>query len=114
METARGPIWLGYSSYCWHDGDQGVCADAAAPRCGPDWVPAVEARRGEVVRFHLGFEPRAVAVSEFRGSGAAGVTTEDLEPRQDPSWRVRRAGAFSLFAQAEGGGDASYVGCARF
>lgn len=98
LETERGSFWLGQSTFCW----DGTCADYVAPSCDSEHVPKIAVRRGELVRAHLGFEPREVSLTYFPG-GASGGT--------DPAWRVEREGAFSLFAVAKEGGDASYVAC---
>jgi hypothetical protein len=61
------------------------------------------------VRFHLGFRPREVTLS-FAPAGSAGRRVS-FAPARVVSWRADRAGAFTLFAAAGSGGDASYVGC---
>jgi hypothetical protein len=108
VETSRGSRWLGYSSFCWRT----TCAHFIPPRCGERHTPTLRLRRGETIRFHLGFTPTAVGVSVFDPSTPP--ERHDLEPSRIPSWRVERAGAFSLFARAAKDGDASYVACVRF
>jgi hypothetical protein len=68
-------------------------------------------RRGETLRFHLGFRPTELSVTLFGAHGEAMQHRLDLS--RTPTWRVERAGAFSLFARAQSG-DASYVACIRF
>jgi hypothetical protein len=106
VETEAGSVWLAYSTYCWGS----VCADFVAPSCvGEQAAPRVELRRGETVRFHLGFEPAEVALTFFpEGGEPDGVA---LDASRAPAWRADRAEAFSLFARADGR-DASYAGCA--
>jgi hypothetical protein len=106
VETARGSRWLGYSSFCWGTS----CADFIAPRCGERHTPTLRLQRGETVRFHLGFRPTELGVTFF-GANSGGI--DHLPLSRAPTWRVERAGAFSLFARVQGG-DASYVACVRF
>jgi hypothetical protein len=104
VETARGSFWLAFSTFCWG----GRCADYRAPSCGERYVPKIRVRRGELVRFHLGFDPREVSVTTFGGSGAS----KRLAAVRNPVWRAR-PGAFAVFALPKRrGGDASYVACA--
>jgi hypothetical protein len=108
--TSTGRHQLGYSSYCWNRGGEGLCADYAAPKCkGPAAAPTIFVRRGERVRFELGFTPRSVSVSVGRDG-----TAHDFVPTRHPTWRVTRAGPLSLFADAKTNGDASYVACIVF
>jgi hypothetical protein len=105
VQTARGAHWLGYSSFCW----DGLCADYASPRCGDGRTPTLHLTRGEVIQFHLPFAPSESGL--FRGPRAR---TKRLELVRNPTWRVRAAGAFTLFVRPKRGGDASYTGCVRF
>ena len=105
VQTARGGRWLGYSSFCWAE----LCADYAGARCRHADTPTLHLTRGEVIQFHLAFAPSEIAMS--RGPRAR---TERLELARSPIWRVRAAGAFTLFVRAKRGGDASYTACARF
>lgn len=105
VQTARGARRLGYSSFCW----DGLCADYAGARCGDAHTPTLHLTRGEVIRFHLPFAPTESGL--FRGPRAR---TKRLELVRNPTWRVRAAGAFTLFVRPKSGGDASYTGCVRF
>jgi hypothetical protein len=109
VETARGSRWLGYSSFCWGT----TCADFSAPRCGDvGHTPTLRLRRGETVRFHLGFLPVELGLTFFgRDSRLKGYR---LALRRTAAWHVDQRGVFSLFARAKADGDASYVGCVRF
>jgi hypothetical protein len=106
VETEGGSIWLAYSTYCWGS----TCADFVAPSCAGDTsAPRVELRRGETVRFHLGFDPGEASLTFFpEGGEPDGVT---LDPSRTPAWQADRAGAFTVFAGGDGR-DASYAGCA--
>jgi hypothetical protein len=105
VETARGVYWLGYSTFCW---PRAGCADAIAPSCDDErHVPRIPVRKGELVRFHLGFAPSDVLVSMLKGDEAL----DRLLSAENPVWRARR-GAFALMAVAMDRGDASYAGCA--
>jgi hypothetical protein len=106
IETEAGSIWLAYSTYCWGS----TCADFVAPSCAGDPpAPPVELRRGETVRFHLDFDPGEATLTFFpEGGEPDGVT---LDSSRTPTWQADRAGAFTVFATADGG-DASYAGCA--
>ena len=107
--TSGGRVQLGYSSSCWTTGQQSSCADFAAPHCrGPGAAPVVRVRRGELLRFELGFAPRTVSVSLGRGK------THKLAAVRHPSWRATQAGALILFADAKTNGDASYAACIVF
>jgi hypothetical protein len=103
LETKAGKRWLGFSSFCWRKGKSGVCADAAAPRCGPQGVPVVHVQSGETVRAHLGYTPSEASVD----NGAAGLRGRTV------TWSVTEAGPFLLYTKGRDG-DASYVACARF
>ena len=105
VQTAGGARWLGYSSFCW----DGLCADYAGPRCGHAHTPTLHLTRGEVITFHLAFAPTESGL--YRSLRAR---TKRLELVRNPSWRVRGAGAFTLFVRPKRGGDASYTGCVRF
>jgi hypothetical protein len=107
VETSRGSHWLGYSSFCWGTS----CVDFIAPRCGEQHTPTLRLRHGETVRFHLGFHPTELGLAFVGGNG--GGVQHRPELSRSPTWQVERAGAFSLFARAQGG-DASYVACIRF
>lgn len=100
IETASGSYWLAYSSYCWAR----ACADfvSAAER---DDLPVVPVRRGEVVRFHLGFEPTEINVSY----GSTDLGVREVTVGRDAAWRVSFEGTMVLFARSARGGDASYV-----
>ena len=104
VESERSSRWLGYSSYCW----ESTCADFVERSCHSRHVPKIALRRGEVVRFHLGFRPRAVRIAFERPGGGE----KKLEAAQVTSWRVDRAGVVSLSARARDG-DASYIACIR-
>ena len=108
VDSERGPRWLAYSSYCWRNGQSGLCVDYQRPSCGgTNPAPRIALRRGEVVHFVLGFKPRQLSVNSV-GAGSGQPAT--LVAKHVASWRADRPGAFALFATA-GNGDASYVGC---
>jgi hypothetical protein len=102
VETESGSYWLVYSGYCW------------GPRCVKHGavlldvkVPRVQVRRGEVVRFHLGFQPRRVTLSFDRGRIVR------LRPERTMSWRVERGGiAYLQTYTARGEKPAGSVGYA--
>lgn len=105
IETERGSRWLGFSSYCWRT----ACVDFIPPRCGDGRTPRILLRRGELVRFHLGFRPRELTLDFLEQDGARQLK---LTPSRTATWRAVRGGVASLSARA-GTGSASYVGCFR-
>ena len=108
--TSSGRHLLGYSTYCWTTSGASVCADSLAPTCtGVAAAPTIFVRRGERIRFELGFAPRSVSVSVGRNGRA-----QDLRPTRRPTWRATRAGPLILFVDAKTNGDASYVACIVF
>lgn len=104
VETERGSRWLGFSTFCWVSG----CADYIRPRCGDEHTPTLRLRRGERVRFHVGFAPKEVSLT------AGNQRVYNFKPERIVAWRSTSTGAFSLFIRAKRGGDASYVACVRF
>jgi hypothetical protein len=68
----------------------------------------VRVRRGERIRFELGFTPRSVSLSVGNGPSL------DLATTRHPTWRANRSGPLSLFVDAKANGDASYVACIVF
>jgi hypothetical protein len=97
VDAPAGDRWLGYSTYCWTT----MCADYINPEMRTD-LPKIAVKRGQVVRFELGFAPKTLSLQ-------VGTRTYRLKPRQSAAWRVKgKGGVLVLFATAEGG-DASYV-----
>jgi hypothetical protein len=97
LDTPGADRWLGYSTYCWTT----QCADYINPEMRDD-LPTIAVRRGQVVRFRLGFIPTSLSLQ-------VGGRSYELKPKQNAAWRVRgKGGVLVLFATAEGG-DASYV-----
>ncbi len=97
VDTPAADRWLAHSTYCWTT----QCADYINPEMRED-LPRIAVRRGQTVRFELGFEPTSLTLQ-------VGVRSYELTPRQRATWRVRgKGGVLVLFATAEGG-DASYV-----
>ncbi len=116
VETESGKHWLAYGSFCWEDG----CADYIAPWDRDD-VPVLAVPRGEIVRFHLPFEPRELVVEIFERPprNPRSVTVEPrnprsvtVEPKRVFEWRLELESYVGIGASKEGGGDASYL--ARF
>ncbi len=107
IETGSGSFWLAYATFCWTT----ACADYIAPVCGDErHAPTIVVRRGEVVRFHLGFDPEArVALRLFKGR--KDVVELHLPSQRTPTWEVERAGPFWIDAAKAGVGSASYSGC---
>lgn len=80
--------WLAYFAYCWPDRETRFCTDFDGL---PRETPRLVVRQGDVVRFHLGFQPASV-VLEFMGAmpGNGGLTRLwQLPTRRVTSWRVR-------------------------
>jgi hypothetical protein len=113
IETEQGAFWLGYSTYCWGN----MCADYVAPRCGDEkFVPTIVVTPGETVRFHLGFEPREITLTQPLPLMEPGDSVA-LPSARKTTWRVDREGVVTLFARAapdQGGADASYVACLKY
>jgi hypothetical protein len=107
--TSGGRVQLGFSSYCWTAKNRSVCADYIAPHCnGTAAAPVVRVRRGERLRFELGFTPTSVSLSVGNGR------SRDLPSTRHPTWRATRSGPLILFATSKRNGDASYVACIVF
>ena len=104
VDTPAGDRWLGYSTYCWSSegtNPGGMCVDYISPEMRED-LPKIAVRRGQVVRFELGFAPTSLSLQ-------VGTRSYDLRPKQSAAWRVRgRGGVLVLFATADQG-DASFV-----
>jgi hypothetical protein len=105
VETASGDHWLGYGSYCWDDG----CVDYIEPWRREE-VPEIAVRRGEIVRFHLPFDPRELVIEVFEQQGGDPRSVR-LEPKRVFDWKFKRDGYVSVAAWRKHG-DASYL--ARF
>jgi hypothetical protein len=98
VDTPGADRWLAYSSFCWTS----LCADYINPQMRGD-LPAVAVRRGQVVRFRLGFAPKSLSLQ-------VGDRSYELKPTRNAAWRVRgKGGVLVLFAAARKGGDASYA-----
>jgi hypothetical protein len=109
IDTSTGRRQLAQSSYCWGGQGKGICADYLPPRCDDGGTPRIAVLRGEVVRFRLGFVPRTLSLVFLTGPGAS--PSYARPHRRTTVWRVRRFGAFFLFAGAGQLGDTSYAGC---
>lgn len=107
IETERGDLWLAYATYCWGT----ACADYIAPVCGNErHAPTIVVRRGEIVRFHLEFEPEGrVALRFFEGGKDVGEI--HLASDRTATWKVKRGGPFWIDAAKAETGSASYSGC---
>jgi hypothetical protein len=106
VATRHGSTWLAFSSYCWRS----TCADFIPASCRDRGTPKLDVHTGDVVRFRLGFTPKAVWI------GFARSKAQPLPAARWTSWRVTRGGFFSLGARVTVGGsnfDASYNGCLR-
>jgi hypothetical protein len=110
IETSSGRHRLGLSSYYWHAEGPAVCADYVRPRCHDGRTPTIRIRRGETVRFELGFTPESVSVAFLDGNSSLVTLGRSRRPR----WKITRPGAVALFATARRGGDASYTACVVF
>ncbi|HEX9415843.1 MAG TPA: hypothetical protein VF895_03960 [Gaiellaceae bacterium] len=84
-----------------------MCADFAAPSCADDRIPKIDLRRGELVRFHLGFDPTEVSIAFGKSK------PKQLSSSRRPGSRVIHEGVMLLFTHGRGG-DASYVACLQF
>jgi hypothetical protein len=105
--TSRGSTWLAFSSYCW----KSTCADFIPALCTDKGIPKLYLGRGEVIHFHVGFQPksRSVWIGFKRGM-------QSLPATRTIAWRVRHGGFFSLGARVRVGSanfSASYSGCIR-
>ncbi len=107
IKVSKGSFWLGYSSYCRGGPGPSLCADFVAPSCTDGRTPKVNVRRGELARFHLGFDPNEVSVA----IGESGP--DSLRRTREPIWPANRDGTMVLFTRGEGR-DASYVACLQF
>ena len=98
---------LAQSSFCWRT----TCADFVQARCGDGRTPTVRVRRGQRVRFRLGFDPTDVRLT-YTGRLEV-IYRVRFAPRRTVTWRVRLfAGRdeYVLFARAPLG-DTSYAVC---
>jgi len=97
IETRGGARWLAFASYCWSV----TCVDSRPVEQRTD-VPRITVVSGEVVRFHLRFQPTELMVR-------LDSTTSPLKPERVASWRVHGpSGVADLTARAEPG-SAGYV-----
>lgn len=102
-----GHEWrLGQGSYCW----ERVCADYAAPRCGDGRTPTIVARRGELLRFRLGFRATELSLSFLPPRSSQRPIGL---PPSSPAWKVSRGGLFLLFARTKHGWDSAFAGCLK-
>ena len=105
IDSAKGDHWLAYSSYCWTAGEGSdpvaACVDFIPPEMRSE-LPSLRLRRGELVRFHLGFTPTEVSIQVGKRSFSLAATA-------DPTWRVRGKGKFATLSVQAEGGSASYV-----
>jgi hypothetical protein len=109
VDTAKGDHWLAYSGYCW-TGPEGsepiaACVDFIPPDMRPE-LPVLKLRRGEVVRFHLGFTPTKLSVQ-------IGKRSFRLAATEAPTWRVRGKGTVVILSAEAESGSASYVARVR-
>lgn len=85
IEGPNGATWLAYSMYCMRNAStSGSCVKAARQSC--ESLPQVVARRGDMVRVHLGFEPW---VRPWRVDGFGTRVIHDI-PRDLPRAEVPR------------------------
>ena len=106
-ETKAGPVWLGYSTYCWKNSG---CADYVNGKCGTGSVnepPLIAVEAGKPIRIHFGFEPSSVSV-------AGGGGMHWLANSSSIVWVAPRGTSLLILrANKIGRGDASYVACLR-
>ncbi len=96
VEAGTRSRWLAYSSFCWTT----ACVDFIPPQSRPD-LPAVSAKVGTTVRFHLRFMPRTATLALL---GPGGPQQQwKLAPGRVIEWRVRRGGVLLLSARASAG-----------
>lgn len=105
-ETQHDSHWLAYSSYCWSGTGRAQCADFVTPSCSDPRIPKIEVQQGEMIRFHLGFEPSKVEVT-------AGSASATLPTGREPVWRASDDGPMTLSSHA-GGDSAGYTACLQF
>ncbi len=108
VAARSGARWMAFGSYCWTapaaDGSaSGMCVDTVDPASRED-LPTLTVRRGELIRFHLGFAPADVELL------LPGGRTVALRATADPVWKVAgRPRTVVLVARPAAGGDASYA-----
>lgn len=85
VEAPRGDSWLAYSTFSWN----GFSLEIKQPLDPPTLI----VRRGQTLRFHLGFKPTS-ALPPFLDVGPA---TFQLTFSQTPSWRVPRKGKIAAY-----------------
>ena len=108
VEVGTSLIRPAQSSYCWTT----RCADYIPPRCTDGRTPAIRVRRGQTIRFRLGFTPKRLSLA-FHARASAGATHTPLKAARVSSYRVARGGAFGIFAGTADNLSTSYVGCFR-
>jgi hypothetical protein len=109
LETRTRASWMAYGSYCWSAAAAGttrkaVCADMIPPQSRTD-LPVLALRPHALVRIHLGFLPRSVHLTLFRGGTFKHYV---LAPRRVMSWRAPGGGIASLDVAAAAG-TAAYL-----
>lgn len=97
VETASGDRWLAFFSYCWST----QCVDSRPADQRAD-IPSVAVMPGEVVRFHLGFDPSEVELS-------VGPKTYVLASERVTSWKVTGPGGLAFLTAKGKPGSAGYV-----
>lgn len=97
METRGGDRWLAFSDYCWTT----TCIDSRPFDQRKD-IPRIAVAAGELVRFHLGFQPTKLWVE-------LGSKTYPLKAERIASWRVRGKTGFVVAHALKTGFSADYV-----
>jgi hypothetical protein len=97
IQTRSGDRWLAFSDFCWTF----TCADSR-PLAQRKDIPRIRVKRGEVVGFHLRFQPTKLAVE-------LGAKTYPLKTERVVSWRVLGTSGFVTLHARKGGFRAEYV-----
>jgi hypothetical protein len=98
-------------SFCWRDGNVGLCADAPPRKCGQRGVPTIVRRPGQRVELQLGFPPSEVTLTYKTAAGVGKTVRPKLA--QQISWAVpsNAVGLVEVLARDPAKGDASYEFC---
>lgn len=89
--TSEADVWLAHGSYCWET----QCADPRPVETRDD-IPRIELTAGEIVEFHLDFQPETLTLD-------VGGERHELDAGEVATWEVSGTGGLlTLKARVEG------------
>lgn len=106
IELPSGAAWMAYGSYNW----DGATFDILRPTCDDTAVPELELGAGDIVRFHLPFEPATAELTLGADNDRPEVVS--LPPGRTIEWRGEYDGLLWLAVTAPEG-EVAYQACVR-